>query len=111
MQAETTKKEEQHMQGSEASAQTAGRLPSVELGTSGKAQNAEFITPTRAQIIGMLVKSMQLGTTLECMALRADMVAKIARQELAARTAAGCIGVGLVITTHDMAGSDQPFAL
>ena len=99
------------MQGSEASAQTGGRLPSVELGTSGKAQNAEFITPTRAQIIGMLVKSMQHGTTLECMALRADMVAKIARQELAARTAAGCIGVGLVITTHDMAGSDQPFAL
>jgi len=41
----------------------------------------------------------------------ADMVAKIARQELAARTAAGCIGVGLVITTHDMAGSDQLFAL
>ena len=99
------------MQGSEASAQTGGRLPSVELGTSGKARNTAPVTPTRAQIIGLLVKSMQEGTTLECMALRADMVAKIARQELAARTAAGCIGVGLVITTHDMAGSTQPFAL
>ena len=36
MQAETSKKEEQHMQGSEASAQVGGRLPSVELALFGE---------------------------------------------------------------------------
>ena len=62
-------------------------------------------TLTAAQAIGILLRTALDGASLESIALRATMAAKIARDEEANRRAAGAIGVGLIITAADM---EQP---
>ena len=59
-------------------------------------------TMTRAQGIGMLLDGIRAGGSLETIAERADIVASLARQELAERKAGGAIGVGLIVTPLDM---------
>ena len=59
-------------------------------------------TMTRAQGIGMLLDAIRSGGSLETIAERAEIVASLARQELAERKARGAIGVGLIVTTEDM---------
>lgn len=63
---------------------------------------------SRAEIIGAFIKALADGGSLNSIITRATVIIELAKAEEKERTAAGAIGVGLILTKYDLFPKDYP---